>query len=205
MTDANFWNKIARGYAKRPIANMPAYEQTLDHVRRHLNTEQDVLEVGCGTGSTALLLAPNVAHYTGTDVASEMIAIANEKLATTPVPGLEFAVSDAALNDVGTESQDVVLAFNLYHLVPDLDASLRAARRVLKPGGLLITKTPCVASKWYLRPIIKVMQLVGKAPYLNYLSIKGYDMALQSAGFENLETARYAANSTNRFVVAKKQ
>ena len=205
MIDAGFWNKMARGYAKRPISNIPAYEQTLDHVRMHLRPEHDVVEVGCGTGTTALLLAPSVAQYTGTDVASEMIAIAEEKLAATPIDGLAFKVTTADIDTIEKASKDVVLGFNLYHLVPDLDAALESAHSVLKPGGLFISKTPCIASKWYLRPIIKMMQLVGKAPYLNYLSIKAYDAAIASAGFDIEETALYAANTTNRFVVARRR
>ncbi|MBT8460245.1 MAG: class I SAM-dependent methyltransferase [Boseongicola sp.] len=204
MTDPRFWNKIARGYAKRPISNVPAYEQTLDHVRKHLRPDHRAIEVGCGTGSTAIQLAPAVAHYTGTDFSSEMVKIAQEKIDKASVQGLNFLVAGEALEGIADESLDVVLGFNLYHLVRDLEAALAAAHRVLKPGGLFITKTPCVAGMWYLRPVIKVMQLVGKAPYLNFLTPGSYDAAITSAGFDIEETAFYAARSSNRFVLARK-
>ena len=205
MIDTTFWDRIARKYAKSTIANIPAYEQTLDHVRRHLRATDTVLEVGCGTGSTALLLAASVARYKGTDFSSEMIAIAREKLADTPLDGLTFDVSAATLDTTADQSQDVVLALNLYHLVPDIAAALNAAHRSLRPGGLLISKSPCLAGKWYLRPIIKIMQLVGKAPYLRYLSIKDYDAAIKAAGFDIVETALYSPKTPNRFVVARKR
>jgi len=205
MTDTAFWDRAARKYAKSPISNIPAYEQTLAHVRRHLRADQQVLEVGCGTGSTALLLADSVKNYTGTDVSPEMIEIAREKLSVEVVDGLDFKVSNASLEVFKAETMDVVLAFNLYHLVPDIDAAMLAAHRALRPKGLFITKTPCLAKKWYLRPVIKAMQLIGKAPYLNYLSVEAYDSAIQNAGFDILETALYSPSTPNRFVVARKR
>lgn len=205
MSKDAFWNAMARGYAKRPISNVPAYEQTLDHVCRYLAPEQRALEVGCGTGSTALRLAPHVATYLGTDFASEMIAIAREKLEGENHSGLSFEQRTVTLEGIADRSHDVVLGFNIYHLVDDLAAALAATHRVLTPGGLFITKTPCLARKWYLRPIIGAMQLVGKAPPVLYLSPKGLEAAISTAGFDILETAFYAANTQNRFIVAKKR
>lgn len=204
MTAAVFWNKLARRYAARPVADIPAYEATLDHVRRYLAPNQNVIEVGCGTGSTALVLAENAARYTGTDFSSEMIAIAREKLAKNPLSSLDFAETGATLDTEADASRDVVLGFNLYHLVPDLDASLSAAHRVLKPGGLFITKTPCIASMWYVRPIIGAMRLVGKTPSVLYLTPEAYDKAIERAGFEIIEASFYGKGKTNRFVVARK-
>jgi ubiquinone/menaquinone biosynthesis C-methylase UbiE len=56
---ARFWDRIARKYAADPIADMAGYEATLQRVQGLLSTEQDVLEIGCGTGTTALRLAPS--------------------------------------------------------------------------------------------------------------------------------------------------
>lgn len=204
MNDVSFWNKIARSYAKRPVSNVPAYEETLAHVRQHLRPHHQVLEVGCGTGSTALLLAPSVANYIGSDLSPEMITIAQEKYALNPIDGLSFCVARAELDDVEAESLDVVLAFNLYHLVPDLEAALAAACRVVKPGGLFITKTPCIGKMWYLRPVIKAMQMIGKAPRVTFFTSASYEAAIEKAGFQIIETAYYAAKTNNRFVVARK-
>ena len=75
MTDALWWDRVARKYAKSKISNIPAYEKTLERVRSHLRADANVLELGCGTGSTALLLAEGVGSYVGTDLSSEMIEI----------------------------------------------------------------------------------------------------------------------------------
>ncbi len=204
MTDVQFWDKMARKYSLRPIADMSAYEKTLERVRTHLGDKDSVVELGCGTGSTALLLGDSVRRYLGADVSPEMIEIAREKLAETPIDGLSFALTDAHAHDLGDEEFDAVLGFNLYHLVPDLDGALARARALLKPGGLFISKTPCIAGKWYLRPIIGAIQLIGKAPYLRYLKVDEYDALIRAAGFEIIETGLYPPSSPSRFVVARK-
>jgi len=74
----------------------------------------------------------------------------------------------------------------------------------LKPGGLFISKTPCIGGKWYFRPIIGAMQLIGKAPYLRYLKVDEYDALIRAAGFEIVETGLYPPTAPSRFVVARK-
>ncbi len=54
---ARFWDRIAVKYAADPIADPAGYETTLRRVQDLLTTDQDVLEIGCGTGTTALRLA----------------------------------------------------------------------------------------------------------------------------------------------------
>ena len=53
-----FWDSAADKYARKPIGNEAAYAQTLDRTRAYLSSDQHVLEIGCGTGTTALKLAP---------------------------------------------------------------------------------------------------------------------------------------------------
>jgi cyclopropane fatty-acyl-phospholipid synthase-like methyltransferase len=49
---AYFWDKIAEGYAKRPVADQGAYERKLATTQRYLRADMEVLEFGCGTGTT---------------------------------------------------------------------------------------------------------------------------------------------------------
>jgi len=67
---AAFWDRVARKYAADPIADMAGYEATLRRVQTLLTDDQDVLEIGCGTGTTALRLAPSVRRMLATDVSA---------------------------------------------------------------------------------------------------------------------------------------
>lgn len=203
---AAFWNGMARRYAAIPVRSPENWEKTLELTRARLSPQAEVLELGCGTGSTALRLAPHVARYTGTDDASRMVEIAREKLAETPVDGLKFETARTGDASLPTGPFDAVLAFNLLHLVPDLHATLTEARTLLKTGGLLITKTPCLGGNRYaaLWPVVAVMRLVGKAPPLTFISPGRLEAAIASAGFEIIERGDYPARPPSRFVVARK-
>ena len=162
---ARFWDRIARKYAADPIADLPGYEATLQRVQGLLSTSHDVLEIGCGTGSTALRLAPHTRRLLATDVSAEMIAIAREKLAAQPMLQLSFAVADADAPVFGQGTWDAVLAFNLLHLVDDLDHAIDAAVQALRPGGLFVSKTACINEMNPLVPRLRHWQSAARAVF----------------------------------------
>ena len=201
--DAAFWDKIAPKYAKQPISNVPADEATLTRVRAHLKASDRAIEFGAGTGSTALLLAPSVDRYLGTDISDGMMEIAEEKRQAEGVPSLRFAVGE--VRDFSAEDVTVALAFNLFHLVPDMEGDFRRIFDMLPSGGLFIQKTPALAKRWYLKFLIAPMKLFGKAPSrVRFISIDGLDHAVEAAGFEIIETGLYPPSAPSRFIVARK-
>ena len=74
--DARFWT-AARAIRGFRCLGSAGYERTL-RTGELLAKSDHVLELGCGTGSTALRLAADVASYLGTDFSPAMIAIAQE-------------------------------------------------------------------------------------------------------------------------------
>lgn len=200
-----FWNRVARRYAAAPMRRPEDWERTLDRVRVRLAPEARVLELGCGTGSTALRLAPCVTSYTGTDAASEMIAIARERLAETPADSLSFETARCGDGSLPEGPFDAVLAFNLLHLLPDLPAALAEARTRLRPGGVLITKTPCLGGPWNVfRPLVAALKLAGQAPPFRFVRPARLEAEIAAAGFEIVERGDYPARPPSRFVVARK-
>ncbi|QTD47423.1 methyltransferase domain-containing protein [Ottowia testudinis] len=206
---ARFWNRVARKYAAAPIADLPGYERTLDQVRPWLGPEHTVLEIGCGTGATALRLAPASGHWLATDVSPEMIAIARERLHAQPTPQLAFAVADAGAALAPPAAFDRVLAFNVLHLVDDLAQTLAAAARALRPGGLLISKTPCVAelNPLITRLAIPLARAVGKAPPVLVFSEADLRRALDRSGLCTLTVERHGTRGKDMrvFIVARKE
>ena len=140
MTDAAFWDKIAPKYAKNPITDMNNYRATLDRIKAILQPHHRVLEIGCGTGSTALELADGVDRYIGTDASTGMIKIAQAKIQKDAPEHLRFAVH--AAEDMPAAPHDVILALNLLHLVPNLEEVFDRTYEALPSGGLFIAKTP---------------------------------------------------------------
>jgi len=125
---ARFWDRFASGYAGGTIGDWAGYERSLVRTRDLVGPGASVLEIGCGTGSTALTLSLFTGPYLATDIAPKMIALAHQRLALSPRPALRFQVddSDATASDLDGPF-DAVLAFNVLHLLDDLTPPRRAA------------------------------------------------------------------------------
>ena len=91
-----------------------------------------VLEIGCGDGRDAKEIVARTPNYTGFDISSALI-----KLAQAHVPGAHFEVADAITYQYGSENFDVVFAFaSLLHLSKDeVQDVLKKVHAALKPGG----------------------------------------------------------------------
>lgn len=204
-----FWDKMARKYAASKIADEAGYEATLRRTSDLLTPSDRVLEIGCGTGTTALRLAPRVKHWHATDHSPHMVAIANEKLLATPTGPLEFEVADAdSAAQRAPQAYDAVVAFNVLHLLPDVADGIAAVSRALRPGGLFISKTPCVGEMNVLIPwvVLPLARLVGLAPPVHCLVGGELENAIASHGFELLVVERHGTKGRDvrPFIVARK-
>ncbi|MFU8863256.1 MAG: class I SAM-dependent methyltransferase [Rhodobacterales bacterium] len=206
--DARFWDRASRRYAKAKIADQEGYERTLQRTRELLSQDDCVLELGCGTGSTALRLADGVATYLATDISEKMIVIAEDKHAAAPVPGLVFRAASAEMIALEPDRYDAVLGFNYLHLVRDPQIVLRHIHDLLLPGGLFISKTPCLGDMNVLirRVLLPAMGAVGLAPHVSVFGAHCLTELIRSAGFEIVATEKHAtkAKDTRPFIMARK-
>ncbi|MCZ9345832.1 class I SAM-dependent methyltransferase, partial [Streptomyces sp. TRM76130] len=95
----------------------------------------DVLDLGCGTGSLALLAAGQGHRVTGVDLSPAMLERARVKLAGRDALLL---TGDAAAPPVGERRFDVVLVRHVLWTLPDPGRVLRRWRELLRPGGRLV-------------------------------------------------------------------
>ncbi|PDT76181.1 class I SAM-dependent methyltransferase [Bradyrhizobium sp. C9] len=206
-SDARFWDRAARKYAARPIAAPAEYERTLDRTRALLKSGDRVLELGCGTGTTALRLAGGVESYLATDISAEMIAIANQKHAMTPIPGLTFRVATADTTAVDAGPFDAILGLNYLHLVRDLHCTLRRIHALLVADGVFISKTPCVGEMNPLvRLVLPAMRAIGMAPHAGVFTSDRLRELLGAGGFEIVAAENHAARGDDHrpYIVARK-
>lgn len=207
-SDTRFWNRIARKYAKGRIADQGGYERTLDFTRAFLRPEDQVLELGCGTGSTALRLAGRVKRYLATDLSAAMIQIAREKQALEPLPGLSFQIATAESPTLALGGYDAVLGFNYLHMVRDVPVTLWRIHNLLVGGGLFVSKTPCLGDMTPLlsRVLLPGMRAIGKAPYVSVFKEADLCALVAAAGFEILAVEDHSTKGKgNRpWIVARK-
>ena len=205
-SDARFWDRTSRKYAAAAISDQAGYERSLERTRALLGPADRVLELGCGTGTTALQLAGGVQSYLATDISAEMIAIAEEKHAAGPVPALVFRTATAEALD---GQFDAVLVFNYLHLVRDLPGTLNRIHALLAADGWFISKTPCLGD---MNPLIRLallpaMRAIGKAPYVSAFRAAELSQSISAAGFEILATESHATKGKDArpYIVARKR
>ena len=103
-----------------------------------LSHDDDVLDIGCGTGAALRHAARMVrtGRLVGVDPVRRMIDIAKERAASHPEGHrIEFHEGSADRVPVADDSADVVLAFDSFDHWDDTEVGLAEVARVLKPSG----------------------------------------------------------------------
>ena len=129
-----------------------------------LRGDETVLEVGCGTGTVAMMIARRLTErgrILGLDPSPEMLARAKEKLSRILSPALliEGTGSRLPLPDASVDS--LVLFLTLHEMAHgDRLEALREGLRVLKPGGHLLIGELHRPSSPVGRLLLRVLLLV---------------------------------------------
>ena len=96
-----------------------------------------ILDVGCGTGSLAVLLAQAGYDVHGIDFSARMVAAAREKARAAGVE-VRFEVGDAQAPLVEAASYDVVLGRHILWALPDQSEAVRSWVALLREPGVLV-------------------------------------------------------------------
>jgi SAM-dependent methyltransferase len=95
----------------------------------------NALEIGCGTGAFARLLAARCDHVLALDLSPEMIRIARER--SVQYPNIDFQVGDVMAWECPAAHFDCIASIATLHHLP-LEPVLTQMKAALKPGGVLL-------------------------------------------------------------------
>lgn len=120
-------------------------EMAYEHWHRYVfasyfSAGKRVLDLACGEGYGAAVLARNAARVVGMDAAAEAVSHATNQYAD--LPNLSFELGDCAAIPLDDSAVDLVVSFETLEHISGQAAFLRECRRVLVPDGLLIISTP---------------------------------------------------------------
>src|SRR5215510_3639308 len=141
----SFWDRVGR----RTVANLK------------LHAGAKVLDVGCGTGASALPAAQAVGKngsVVGVDLASRLLDRARAKALAAGLDNIEFRVADMTALNYPDESFDAVVSVFSIFFVPDMEGLVRELWRMVRPGGKLAVTTwgPRIFEPAYSRWLIAV-------------------------------------------------
>jgi ubiquinone/menaquinone biosynthesis C-methylase UbiE len=141
----SFWDLVG----KRTVTNLK------------LQAGAKVLDVGCGTGASALPAAQVVGKkgfVVGVDLAARLLERARAKAMTAGLANVEFRLADmTALEYPDGNFEAVVSVFSIF-FVPDMEGLVRELWRMVRPGGKLAITTwgPRIFEPAYSRWLIAV-------------------------------------------------
>lgn len=203
---SKFWDKVADRYAKSPVSDEKSYQKKLQVTREYLRPDMEVLEFGCGTGSTAIAHAPFVKHIRAIDISSRMIEIAQGKADAANIENVTF--ERATIDEFSAPDQtfDAVLGLSILHLLENKEAVIAKVHRLLKPGGVFVSSTACLGDTMILK-IFKVIGPIGKflglIPLVKVFTTQDLQDSLTDAGFE-IDYRWQPGKGKAMFIVAKK-
>ncbi|MFW5919231.1 MAG: class I SAM-dependent methyltransferase [archaeon] len=162
----------------RPL--FAGFEATRDRYFAKLDLESDdrILDVGCGTGESLRRVADADREVHGVDVSPHQLRHARGK---TGLEDATLSLGDATRLPYRSGTFDVVMSIGSLPYVPDVDAALEEAHRVTGPDGRLFVVGP----KYPANPIA---QRVADA-LLHFLEPDEFATRCRAAGWEDVETA----------------
>jgi 2-polyprenyl-3-methyl-5-hydroxy-6-metoxy-1,4-benzoquinol methylase len=173
--------------------------------RDYVHAGTRVLEIGCGTGTLAQMMAQRGAIVTGIDASPRMLAEAEKKVKAA---NLEERVSlkymDAALigDRFPAASFDLIVSMLVFSELPRDDQRfvLEACRKLLVPNGRLLIADEVIPA----RPITRLLFYLVRLPLvlLTWLitrtttnSLREFDSMLAQTGFRTEPAASYLGGS----------
>jgi ubiquinone/menaquinone biosynthesis C-methylase UbiE len=143
----NLDSKVARGFGQE----WSTFRQDTDHLSQQQRQEifNDYfrvfpwhslppgggvgIDVGCGTGRWAMLVAPRVGHLHLLDASADALAVAKQNLAL--IGNVSFHAASVSEIPFAPQSLDFAYSLGVLHHVPDTQAAIDAIAGKLKPGA----------------------------------------------------------------------
>ncbi|EPE33257.1 NAD(P)-binding Rossmann-fold containing protein [Glarea lozoyensis ATCC 20868] len=170
----------------------------------HNNPGLRILEIGAGTGGTTsailkALTTPNgtrmYGKYSYTDVSSGFFVAAKERF--KEFANIEYSVLDISKDPISqgfpVEEFDLIIAANVLHATPNLNATLKNVRKLIAPSGRLYLQE---LSPSMMRPVNFIMGILpgwwlgandGRS-LEPFISTTRWDQELRKSGFLGTET-----------------
>lgn len=196
------WNRLAGIYDRFMKKDMGVYREIIAKIARRLQPEDRVLEIATGTGIIALGLAGCSGRIDAVDFSPEMIRTAQKKALEGGINNVHFELQDAGSLSFPAAGFDAVILANALHIMPEPEKALAEAKRVLKPGGVLIAPTFVHAESRKAAVLSRLMSLTGFRAYSKWTE-KSYHAFLAQNGLAVVESALLQASFPLAYVVLK--
>ena len=136
--NASRWDEIRSLHVDDAEVETALLKLLAAYKERHVGKLVDLLDVGTGTGRILEVFASHVEHAIGVDNSREMLAYARAKIEEKDLRNCQVRLGDMYTLPFTNQSQDCVIVHQVLHYADRPKGVLEEARRVLRPGGLLL-------------------------------------------------------------------
>lgn len=166
----DFWtDKAGPVWTAQMAAMDAALAPVLDGVfaRAALQSDEAVLDIGCGAGTSSLVAAAAVGprgRVLGADISQTLLSMA--RIQAENLPHLEFELADAQIYAFTPGSYDVMISRFGTMFFADTEAAFANMARALQPGGRMCFATwgPIPENPFFTQPAAVAKRVIGTVP-----------------------------------------
>lgn len=198
-----YWNSES---GKKWALNQEGLDAISNQVKARLlykaapKTKSSVIDIGCGTGDTAISVATTVGengHVLGIDVSSPLLDLAKQRAAVKGLKNIKYVLADAQTYHFRPHSADLVISRFGVMFFSDPVQAFKNIGTALKPGGrvVFVSWAALDQNPWFSVPRQAAIERLGEplpsdpaAP--GPLAFQDKNMVadiLRAAGYEDVE------------------
>jgi ubiquinone/menaquinone biosynthesis C-methylase UbiE len=200
-----FWDKMATSYDREEESAIPTINKYIEKGKKYLKITDRVLDLGCGTGKVSIEVSNSVKEIQAIDISSKMIEIAKKKVNDRNLTNITFFQTTIFDDRFTEENFDVIFGFYVLHLLEEINTAIQRINEILRPGGYLISVTPCMKEKKKISGIfLSLLSKIRLVPKIKLFKFSDLENLLKEGNFKIEETYTFEKNSPEYLVIAKK-
>ncbi|WP_407866348.1 class I SAM-dependent methyltransferase [Phyllobacterium phragmitis] len=173
----------AEAYLKSAVhAQSPDLDAIVGLMREHKDAR--VLDLGCGGGHVTFNVSPLVKEIVAYDLSPEMLNVVARAARERGLDNVSTRQGTVESLPFDADSFDVVLSRFSAHHWRDLDAALREAARVLKPGGMLAIVDTVTSGIPLVDTYLQAIELLRDCSHVRNYSRAEWEAAIARAGLQ---------------------
>lgn len=184
---ADHWNGRAERFnpAASHVRHREAWRTVFENALG--SAPRDAVDLGCGTGACALLLAELGHRVRAVDGSDRMLDFARQEALARDLR-VEFVKSTMDEANLDEDSAGIVTIRNVLWTLENPEGALLLARRILRPGGILLVSD----GLWRLhRRNDSAAQFGAELPFFNGVTEADARAMLATSGFETIRAWQY--------------
>ncbi|MFC1945916.1 class I SAM-dependent methyltransferase [Chloroflexota bacterium] len=201
-----FWDRQAGSFTNHGQGVQLADNRDFKSILNFLDINDKVLDYGCATGIISNAIADKAKEIHAIDISSKMIEIAKMKAREHNIENINYAHATIFDERFQEESFNMVLAFRVLHMLEDPRAVIRRINQLLKPDGVFISVTACMASLKALFSIpVFLLGKTGIVPeHINFFKLPELQGLMTGEGFQIVECEKMDDKVPHYCFVARK-